>query len=195
MSLNEEGKKHGMTYVDAPVSGGVTGAVGGTLTFIVGSEDNAVFERVKPFLECMGKNFFNCEKVGAGQIAKLCNNMALAIEMIGISEAAALGKSLGMDEKILSNIMKVSTSRCWSVDTYNPVPGVLENVPASRNYDGGFACDLMLKDLGLALDAAREVNSTTELGDLSRDIYKKLSAAGLGRKDFGVIYDVLSKKK
>ena len=109
----------------------------------------------------MGKNFFNCDKVGAGQIAKVCNNMALAIEMIGISESLALGKALGMDLNILSNIMKVSTSRCWSVDTYNPVPGVIDNVPASRNYDGGFACDLMLKDVGLALEAAREVNCKT----------------------------------
>ena len=109
----------------------------------------------------MGKNFFNCAKVGGGQIAKACNNMALAIEMIGVSEALSLGKSLGMDVKILSTIMKVSTSRCWSIDTYNPVPGDTENVPASRNYEGGFACDLMLKDLGLAIDAARESNSTT----------------------------------
>ena len=109
----------------------------------------------------MGKNFFNCDKAGAGQIAKVCNNMALAIQMIGISESLALGKSLGMDLQILSNIMKVSTSRCWSVDTYNPVPGIIENVPASRNYDGGFACDLMLKDVGIALEAAREVSCKT----------------------------------
>jgi len=103
----------------------------------------------------MGKNIFNCSKIGAGQIAKVCNNMALAIEMIGISEALALGKTLGMDEKILTNIMKVSSSRCWSIDTYNPVPGVMENVPASRNYDGGFACNLMLKDLKLATEVAK----------------------------------------
>ncbi len=94
--------------------------------------------------------------------------MALAIEMIGISEALALGKTLGMDEKILTNIMKVSTSRCWSVDTYNPAPGVMDNVPASRDYENGFGCALMLKDLGLALQAAREVGSKTELGDKSR---------------------------
>ena len=91
--------------------------------------------------------------------------------------------------------MKVSTSRCWSVDTYNPVPGIMENVPASRNYDGGFACDLMLKDVGLALESAREAGSKTELGDLSKDIYERLSKAGLGRKDFGVIYDALINKK
>ena len=143
----------------------------------------------------MGKNFFNCSKVGAGQIAKACNNMALAIEMIAVSEALALGKNLGMDVSILSSIMKVSSSRCWSVDTNNPVPGDLQNVPASRNYDGGFACDLMLKDLGLAIEAARESNSKTELGDKSKDIYTQLSKDGYGRKDFGVIYDILANKK
>ena len=117
MGLNTVGKEHGHTYVDAPVSGGVTGAAAGTLTFMVGSENEQVFNKVKPILECMGKSIFNCDKVGAGQIAKVCNNMALAIEMIGISESIALGKLLGMDEKILTNIMKVSSSRCWSVDT------------------------------------------------------------------------------
>jgi 3-hydroxyisobutyrate dehydrogenase len=154
MALNASGKSQGHTYVDAPVSGGVTGAAAGTLTFMVGAEDHSIFEKVKPFLECMGKSIFNCEKVGAGQIAKVCNNMALAIEMIGISEALALGAKLGMDSKILTNIMKVSSSRCWSVDTYNPVPGIMENVPASRDYQGGFACELMLKDLRLAQGAA-----------------------------------------
>lgn len=157
-----------MTYIDAPVSGGVTGATAGTLTFMVGAENSSVFLRAKPFLEGMGKNIFDCGKTGSGQITKLCNNMALAIEMIGISEALALGKTLGMDEKILTNIMKVSTSRCWSVDTYNPAPGVMDNVPASRDYENGFGCALMLKDLGLALQAAREVGSKTELGDKSR---------------------------
>ena len=102
----------------------------------------------------MGKNFFDCGKSSGGQIAKLCNNMALATQMISIAESLALGKKLGMDEKILANIMKVSTSRCWSVDTYNPIPNYIPNTPACRNYDGGFACDLMLKDLGLAIEAA-----------------------------------------
>lgn len=143
----------------------------------------------------MGKSIFNCDKVGAGQIAKVCNNMALAIEMIGISEALALGKNLGMDSKILTNIMKVSSSRCWSVDTYNPVPGVMENVPASRDYERGFACELMLKDLRLALDAAHESKTKTELGSKSKEIYEKLAASGLAKKDFGVIYDVLLKNK
>jgi 3-hydroxyisobutyrate dehydrogenase len=106
----------------------------------------------------MGKSFFNCQKPGAGQIAKLCNNMALAIEMIAVSEALAMGAKLGMDGKVLSDIMKVSSSRCWSVDTYNPVPGVIEGVPSSRDYERGFGSELMLKDLKLASDAAQSVN-------------------------------------
>lgn len=195
MSLNSDGKKHNITYVDAPVSGGVTGAAAGTLTFMVGAENAEVFNTVKPFLECMGKNIFNCEKVGAGQIAKVCNNMALAIEMIGISEALALGAKLGMDSKILTKIMSSSSSRCWSVDTYNPVPGVMENVPASRDYERGFACELMLKDLKLALGVADEVKCNAELGDKSREIYERLVKAGLSKKDFGVIYDVILKNK
>jgi 3-hydroxyisobutyrate dehydrogenase len=161
MQLNAEAKKHGMTYLDAPVSGGVTGAAQGTLTFMVGAESPEIFERAKPILECMGKNVFSCDKAGAGQIAKVCNNMSLAIQMIGIAESLALGKTLGMDEKTLTGIMKVSSSRCWSLDTYNPVPGVMENVPAARDYERGFACDLMLKDLRLALDVAKEININT----------------------------------
>jgi 3-hydroxyisobutyrate dehydrogenase len=195
MSLNSAAKTHGITYVDAPVSGGVTGAAAGTLTFMVGAETESIFGTIKPFLECMGKSIFNCEKVGAGQIAKVCNNMALAIEMIGISEALALGAKLGMDSKILTNIMKVSSSRCWSVDTYNPVPGVMENVPASRDYERGFACELMLKDVKLALGVAAEVHCKTELGEKSKEVYEGLVKAGLAKKDFGVIYDVILKNK
>lgn len=129
--LNAEGKKSGKIYVDAPVSGGVTGAEAGTLTFMVGAESPEVFNRAKPILQAMGKSVFNCERAGAGQIAKICNNMALAIQMVSVAEALALGKKLGIDDKILTNIMKVSSSRCWSLDTSNPVPGVMENVPAS----------------------------------------------------------------
>lgn len=132
--LNQKAKSFGMTYVDAPVSGGVTGAAAGTLTFMVGSENEQIFNRVKPVLEGMGKNFFNCNKSGGGQIAKLCNNMSLAIQMIGIAESIAIGKQLGMDENILAKVMSVSTSRCWSVDTYNPIPGYSPNAPAGRQY-------------------------------------------------------------
>jgi 3-hydroxyisobutyrate dehydrogenase len=100
-----------------------------------------------------------------------------------------------MNETILTNIMKVSSSRCWSIDTYNPVPGVMENVPASRDYERGFGCELMLKDIKLALEAAKEVNCKTELGDKSKQIYEKLVAEGYSRKDFGVVYDLIVKNK
>ena len=153
IELNQQAKSKGMTYIDAPVSGGVTGAQAGTLTFMVGAENPALFDKSKEILQTMGKSFFNCQKPGAGQIAKLCNNMALA-----------MGAKLGMDGKVLSDIMKVSSSRCWSVDTYNPVPGVIEGVPASRDYERGFGSELMLKDLKLASDAAQSVNCKIDLG-------------------------------
>jgi 3-hydroxyisobutyrate dehydrogenase len=195
IELNQQAKSKGMTYVDAPVSGGVTGAQAGTLTFMVGAENPALFDRSKEILQAMGKSFFNCQKPGAGQIAKLCNNMALAIEMIGVSEALAMGAKLGMDGKVLSDIMKVSSSRCWSVDTYNPVPGVIEGVPASRDYERGFGSELMLKDLKLASDAAQSVNCKIELGETSKKIYQQIVNSGMGRKDFGIIYDLILKNK
>ena len=115
--------------------------------------------------------------------------------MIGVSEALAMGAKLGMDGKVLSDIMKVSSSRCWSVDTSNPVPGVMENAPASREYERGFGSELMLKDLKLATDAAKSVDCKVELGNASKQIYKKIADQGMGRKDFGIIYDLILKNK
>jgi 3-hydroxyisobutyrate dehydrogenase len=115
--------------------------------------------------------------------------------MIGVSEALAMGTKLGMDAAVLSNIMKVSTSRCWSVDTYNPVPGVIENVPASRDYERGFGCELMLKDLKLAVEAAQSVNCKVDLGERSKQTYQNITDKGMGRKDFGVVFDLISKDK
>ena len=192
--MTKKAKTFGHCHVDAPVSGGVGGAEAGTLTFMVGAENEQVFERCKPVLQGMGKNFFNCGLSGAGQIAKLANNIQLATQMIGTAEALAMGIALGMDAKTLTNIMAVSTARCHCVDAYNPVPGVLPNSPASRNYDRGFATELMHKDVGLALDAAKSVGVKTELGKHSYDIYGELMKQGLNKKDFGVIYDVLKAK-
>lgn len=141
----------------------------------------------------MGKNFFNCGMPGAGQIAKLCNNINLGIQMIGTSEALAIGTSLGMDPKILTSIMSVSTGRCWSVDTYTPVPGVKPNAPSSRNYEPGFSCDLMVKDIGLALELAAIKGVNAEIGSTAGKIYKNLVQNGKGKKDFSIIYDVLKK--
>lgn len=126
-------KKTNNTYLDAPVSGGVGGAKLGTLTFMVGA-DKELYEKVQPLLKEMGKNIFHCGQLGGGQIAKMCNNMALAIQMISVAEALALGKKMGMDPAMLSSIMSVSSSRCWSVDTYNPAPGVLPGVPSGNDY-------------------------------------------------------------
>jgi 3-hydroxyisobutyrate dehydrogenase len=186
-------KQHKSDFVDAPVSGGVGGAEQGTLTFMVGGEKD-VFERSKLVLEAMGKNIVHCGGSGNGQVVKLCNNLALAIEMIGISEAMNLGVSLGMDAKVLAGIFNTSTARCWSSDTYNPVPGVMPNVPSSRGYTGGFGVDLMAKDLGLAVGAATQIKAPLPLGGQALQIYNLLSANGGGGKDFSSVFEFLQKK-
>ena len=150
IELNSIALSKGIAMIDAPVSGGVNGADAGTLTFMVGGLANNV-ERARPLLEIMGKKIVHCGGPGTGGITKLCNNLALAIQMIGTAEALALGSKLGMDPSKLSEVMSTSTARCWSVDTYNPCPGVMPNVPSSRNYEGGFSSSLMEKDINLAV--------------------------------------------
>jgi len=183
--------------VDAPVSGGVVGAENATLTFMVGGSTSS-FQRAKELLAYMGKNIVHCGDSGNGQVVKVCNNLALAIEMIGVSEALNLGISLGMDPKTLSSIFNNSTARCWSSDTYNPVPGILPGVPSSRDYVGGFGVDLMLKDIGLALNAASSSGTPVFLGKDALAVYKLLSSNGFGKKDFSSVYQFLferNKKK
>uniref|UniRef100_A0A0N4Z654 3-hydroxyisobutyrate dehydrogenase n=1 Tax=Parastrongyloides trichosuri TaxID=131310 RepID=A0A0N4Z654_PARTI len=141
-------KKHNSTFIDAPVSGGVTGAEAGTLTFIIGA-DNENYGKACELLQHMGKNLVKCEKLGNGQAAKICNNILLAIQMIGVSEAMNLGMKMGLDAKLLASIINTSTGRCWSGDIYNPVPGVIEGVPSSRGYSGGFGNTFIAKDLAL----------------------------------------------
>ena len=172
--------------VDAPVSGGVGGAEAGTLTFMVGGEARD-FEAARPILQAMGRNIVHCGASGNGQVAKICNNMMLAIGMIATSEAMALATRLGMDAKVFASIVNTSSGRCWSSDTYNPYPGVLDNVPASRGYTGGFGADLMLKDLGLATDAARAAKQPVLMGAMAQQIYQKHSADGNGAKDFSSV--------
>lgn len=169
--------------IDAPVSGGVGGAEAGTLTFMVGGPEEA-FNGAKPILDLMGKNVVHCGDSGMGQVAKICNNLILAISMAGVSEAMLLGTSLGMDPSKLAQIINASSGRCWSSDTYNPYPGVMPNVPSSRDYEGGFACDLMLKDVGLAVSAAESIKSPLPLGELTQQLYKAMSESGMGKKDF-----------
>jgi 3-hydroxyisobutyrate dehydrogenase len=176
----------GLTLLDAPVSGGTGGAEAGTLTFMVGG-DAAGFAEAQPILACMGRNIVHCGGTGNGQVAKVCNNMVLGISMIAVSEAMALGEKLGMDAKVLAGILNTSSGRCWSSDTYNPMPGVMENVPAARGYTGGFGADLMLKDLGLAVDAARLARQPVMLGAMAQQVYQKHSADGYGSKDFSSV--------
>ncbi|EME00236.1 MULTISPECIES: 3-hydroxyisobutyrate dehydrogenase [Stutzerimonas stutzeri subgroup] len=178
--------EHGNPMLDAPVSGGTGGAAAGTLTFMVGGSDSD-FDRAQPILAAMGKNIVHCGAAGNGQVAKVANNMLLGISMIGVAEAMALGVALGMDAKTLAGVINTSSGRCWSSDTYNPFPGVLDNVPASRGYSGGFGSDLMLKDLGLATEAAKQVRQPVILGALAQQLYQSFSAQGHGGLDFSAI--------
>ena len=188
----EAAAKHGLAMIDAPVSGGTAGAAAGTLTFIVGGEATAL-ERARPILANMGKNIFHVGSSGAGQVAKLCNNMALGVIMAVTGEALALGVSHGLDAKVLSQMMAVSTARSWATEVCNPWPGVLENAPASRGYTGGFGNDLMLKDLGLAAEAAMSVGASIPLGELARNLYAMNSRAGHGGLDFSSVVKLVAK--
>ncbi len=181
-----DAKAKGCPMVDAPVSGGVGGAEAATLTFMVGGDAND-FEIARPVLQAMGKNIVHCGGAGNGQVAKICNNLMLAIEMIATSEGMTLASKLGMDPKVFAAIVNTSSGRCWSSDTYNPFPGVLENVPSSRGYAGGFGSDLMLKDLTLVTEAAKAARQPVMLGALAQQIYQKHSNDGNGAKDFSSV--------
>ena len=161
----------GLEMIDAPVSGGTAGAEAGSLTFIVGGTDSAL-GRARPLLEVMGSNIFHAGDSGAGQIAKICNNMLLAIHMAGTAEALALGVENGLDPAVLSEVMKQSSGGNWSLNVYNPFPGVMEGVPAARGYAGGFLTDLMTKDLGLAMDTAEGSRSSVPMGALAKNLYR-----------------------
>jgi 3-hydroxyisobutyrate dehydrogenase len=178
--------KNGNPMLDAPVSGGTVGAAAGTLTFMVGGNE-ADFQKAQPILATMGKNIVHCGGSGNGQVAKVANNLLLGISMIGAAEAMSLGVSLGMDPKVLASVINSSSGRCWSSEIYNPFPGVVENSPASRGYSGGFGTDLMLKDLGLASEAAKQVRQPVILGALAQQLYQAFSTQGNGTLDFSAI--------
>jgi len=184
--------ENGNPMLDAPVSGGTGGASAGTLTFMVGGS-SADFDRTWPILAAMGKNIVHCGDSGNGQVAKVANNMLLGVSMIAVSEAMALGVSLGMDAGVLASIINTSSGRCWSSDTYNPFPGVLENAPAARGYTGGFGTDLMLKDLGLASEAAQQIGQPVLLGAFAQQLYQSFSAQGNGSLDFSAIINMYRK--
>lgn len=179
-----------LLMIDAPVSGGVSAAAAGTLSFMCGGSE-AAFKQAKPILEGMGKNIFHAGEAGAGQIAKMCNNMLLSVIMIGTSEALQLGIKGGLDPKTLSDIMQASTGRNWTLELYNPCPGVMENVPSSNDYQPGFMVDLMCKDLGLALDNATQADATTPLGALAKEWFDRHAANGNGKLDFASIFTAL----
>jgi len=185
-------RAHGNPMLDAPVSGGTGGAAAGTLTFMVGGEA-ADFDRAQPVLAAMGRNIVHCGGAGNGQVAKVANNMLLGISMIGVAEAMSLGVALGMDPQVLAGILNTSSGRCWSSDTYNPFPGVMDNVPAARGYTGGFGTDLMLKDLGLASEAAKQARQPVILGALAQQLYQTFSAQGHGGLDFSAIINLYRK--
>lgn len=173
--------------LDAPVSGGVPAAEAGTLTFMVGGLEEA-YVAAKPLLLAMGKKLIYCGGAGNGSAAKICNNMAMAISMLGVSEAFALGQNLGIKASTLTDIFNCSSARCWSSDTYNPVPGVMAGVPSSRNYDGGFTSKLMAKDLDLAMASASGVGFKCPMGSEALDIYRKLCDEGCDVKDFSCAF-------
>src|SRR5665213_4449457 len=188
--------KHGIASVDAPVSGGTGGAKGATLTFMCGGEDKA-FAAAKPGLENMGKKIVHCGAAGAGQAAKICNNMILAVSMIAVSEAFALAEKLGLSHEALFDVASTSSGQRWSLRNYCPAPGPLPTPPANNDYKPGFAAALMYKDLTLAQDAAKAAGAATPLGKQAQEIYKAFDAAGHGGVDFsGIVQHVreLAKK-
>jgi 3-hydroxyisobutyrate dehydrogenase len=183
-------KGRGVDFLDAPVSGGVGGAAAGTLTFMVGGDD-AAFARAKPILEKMGKNIFHAGGAGNGQAAKICNNMLLAISMIGTCEAFVLAEKLGLSHETLFRISSTASGQCWSLTSYCPVPGPVPASPANRDYQAGFTAAMMLKDLKLSQNAAQAAGAATPLGAQATALYSMFESAGAGSKDFSGIIQML----
>lgn len=181
----------GYAMVDAPVSGGIAAANGGTLTFMVGGTDEA-FIRAKPVLEAMGKAVIHAGQAGNGQAAKICNNMLLGIHMIGTCEAFTMAQKLGLDPQTFYDISSVSSGQCWSMTSYCPLPGVGPQSPADNGYQGGFATGLMLKDLKLAMDAATTAGVDPKMGTRAKELYEAFDAAGNGTVDFSGIIRTMS---
>lgn len=179
-----------MPMVDAPVSGGVGGATAGTLTFMVGGPENA-FAAAKPFLDIMGKTIVHAGDAGTGQAAKICNNMILGISMIGVSEAFVLAERLGLDPQKLFDISSTASGQCWALTSYCPVPGPLPSSPANRDYQPGFAAEMMLKDLKLAQDAAHSSGAATPLGAQAAALYSLFCNSGGEGVDFSGIVKYL----
>lgn len=190
---HEMADKAGMMSVDSPVSGGVGGAEAGTLTFMAGGSAEA-FERAQPVLDAMAGRIVHCGDAGAGQSAKICNNMILGISMIGVGEAFALAEKLGLSHQALFDVASTSSGQCWSINTYCPVPGPVPTSPANNGYKPGFAVDLMLKDLKLSQEAAQASGAITPLGAEATQLYSLFSALGNGGMDFSGIIEFMRGK-
>jgi len=184
--VSEAAAQAGYPMVDAPVSGGIAAAEGGTLTFMVGGTEEG-FRRAEPVLSDMGKAVIHAGDAGNGQAAKICNNMLLAIHMIGTAEAFAMAQKLGLDPQVFYDISSVSSGQCWSMTSYCPVPGVGPGSPADNDYRGGFATGLMLKDLRLAMEAAETAGVAPRLGARAKELYEAFDAAGNATRDFSAI--------
>ena len=189
-AAHEMAAAHGLLSVDAPVSGGVGGAAAGTLTFMAGGSDEA-FARAAPLFEIMGKKAVHCGEAGAGQSAKICNNMLLGISMIGACEAFALAEKLGLSAQSLFDVVSTSSGSCWSVNAYCPVPGVGPQSPADNGYKPGFAAELMLKDLKLSQQAASSVAAKTPMGARATELYAEFVAGPGKGRDFSAMIEEL----
>ena len=190
--LAAEVRKQGCAMIDAPVSGGTMGAEAATLTFMVGGE-LADMERARPLLEAMGKNIVHAGSHGAGQTAKICNNMLSGICMVGTTEALALGVANGLDPKVLSDIMRTSSGTNFALQKLNPYPGVMESVPSSHNYEGGFRTDFQLKDMLLAMQLASESKTLATLGAVACNLFAIHSANGYASLDYSSIMLMMQK--
>lgn len=188
--VQESAKEAGFPMVDAPVSGGVGGAEAGTLTFMVGGEDNS-YASAEPYLQIMGKALVHCGGAGNGQAAKICNNMMLGIQMISVAEAFALGEKLGLSHQKLFDVASTASGQCWSLTTYCPVPEMVPTSPANKDYQPGFAAALMLKDLRLAQSASESVGAATPLGEHAEQLYSEFSDSGNAGVDFSGIIKML----
>ena len=183
----------GLLAVDAPVSGGTGGAAAGTLTFMAGGAPEA-FAAAKPLFEIMGSRAVHCGAAGAGQSAKICNNMILGITMLGVCEAFALADKLGLDRQAMYDVVSTSSGACWSVNTYCPAPGIGPKSPADNDYKPGFAAELMLKDLRLSQEAAGSVDAATPLGAHARDLYEAFVRSGGAGRDFSAMLPWLAER-
>jgi 3-hydroxyisobutyrate dehydrogenase len=188
--IEEEAAAQGYRMVDAPVSGGIAAAEGGTLTFMVGGSPQA-FEQARPILENMGKAVIHAGGPGSGQAAKICNNMLLGASMAATCETFVLAEKLGLDPQTFFDIASKASGQCWSMTSYCPVPGVGPETPADRDYEGGFAAALMLKDLKLAMEAARQAGAYTPMGGEAEELYRRFVERGGGAKDFSALIKMI----